>query len=287
VVSMTTKITAGRPMRKPTARSSDRVRTSGVPKGSSLTAWEACGQHGTMRYCLAFAVLALGLASRPAAAQPRPIHVYLNDLRLEGGELRGQTLTGVDVRFEDNGDIRIVARGYRITTETSGASPTATPSPAPTTAPTATTSSPQSGTPSPPATAPPAGTTPPAGQTPSIQGKRYFIAPTAQARVGAAQYDVEVFVNGVTIRKFHSKDPEPFIEITRWMRPGVLNTVRLVARKESGPRISTSAADVFELILGTGELQGGQLLLEPLQRYRRTAAEVSDFSTDMTIDLTP
>ena len=247
-----------------------------------------------MRYFVAFAVLALGVAAGPAFAQPRPLHIYLNDLRLEGGELRGQTLTGVDVRFEDNGDIRIVARGYRITADPPGATPTSTSPPAqhpvqalPSAAAQTTPALPATtGTPAPPLPATP----PPPAAAPSvapIQGKRYYMAPTPQTRLGAAQYDVEVFVNGVAIRKFHSKDPEPFVEITRWMRPGVLNTVRLVAHKEPGPRISASSTDVFELILGTGELQGGQLLLEPLQRYRRNAAEMSDYNTEMTIDLTP
>ena len=244
-----------------------------------------------MRSFFAFTFLALNvalsLAHGSALAQPRPLHIYLNDVRLEGGELRGQTLTGVDVRFEDNGDIRILARGYRVTADTPNGSP---PSALPPTQPPSPHPAATGTTVQPPAAPPPQAVAPSAAalaSTAPVQGKRYYIAPTPQARPGAAQYDVEVLVNGVAVRKFHSKDPEPFIEITRWMRPGVLNTIRLVAHKESGPRISASAADVFELILGTGELQGGQLLLEPLQRYRRNASEVSDFNTEMTIDLTP
>lgn len=253
-----------------------------------------------MRYFFIFAFLALNTAHGPALAQPRPVHIYLNDVRLEGGELRGQTLTGVDVRFEDNGDIRILARGYRVTADTAGGASTSTPSPAqpwvqanPSTAAQALSHSSATGTTTPPPATSPLPTAAPlaAAVAPtapaSVQGKRYYIAPTPQARPGAAQYDVEVFVNGMAVRKFHSKAPELYVEITRWMRPGVLNAIRLVAHKEPGPRISASSADTFELILGTGELQGGQLLLEPLQRYRRNAAEVSDFNTEMTIDLTP
>ncbi|HEX2574192.1 MAG TPA: hypothetical protein VH877_31890 [Polyangia bacterium] len=251
-----------------------------------------------MRYVFTFALLALIAAPARGLAQPRPIHVYLNDLRLEGGELRGQTLTGVDVRFDDNGDIRILARGYRITADSPGAVPTSVPpsaqphaQAAPPLAAQTTSSPPAAVAPVPPQAPPPPAAAAPSTPTPAsvapIQGKRYYIAPTPQTRPGAAQYDVEVFVNGMAVRKFRSKDPEPFLEITRWMRPGALNTIRLVAHKEPGPRLSTSSADVFELILGTGELQGGQLLLEPLQRYRRTAAEVNDFNTEMTIDLTP
>lgn len=246
-----------------------------------------------MRYFFVFAFLALNMTSGPALAQPRPLHVYLNDVRLEGGELRGQTLTGVEVRFEDNGDIRILARGYRVTADAPGGvttspPPSAQPSSHPP-ATTGTTAQPPAAQPPPaafPSVATPAPTAPAPGTT-AIQGKRYYIVPSPQTRPGAAQYDVEVFVNGVAVRKFHSKDPEPFLEITRWMRSGVLNTIRLVAHKEPGARISASSTDVFELILGTGELQSGQLLLEPLQRYRRNASEMSDFNTEMTIDLTP
>lgn len=202
------------------------------------------------------------------SAQARENSIFLNDLRLLGGELRGQTLTGVDVRFDENGDIHIIAKGYKV----------AVSSPSPSAA---------AKTPATPAASPAA--TPaqaaldPTG--PRLSGKRYYLVPSPQRHPGAAQYDVEVLVNGTFVTKFRSKDPEPYVEITRFMQDKFRNTIRLIARKEAGPRISESAEDVFELILGTGEPQSGRLELAPLQRYRRSAAENTDYATEMTLDL--
>ena len=176
--------------------------------------------------------------------------IYLNDVKLDGGELRGQLLSGVDVRFDENGDVRIIAKGYKITSDT------------------------------PPPTTRSVG----AQVTAAALAKRYFIATTPQQRTGAAQWDVDVFVNNTFIRKFRSKDPDPFVEISKYMKPGV-NAIHFSAKKESGERGSTSPTDTFELVIGSGDLSQGQLMLEPLAKYKRTAAEVGGYNTDITIEL--
>lgn len=207
-------------------------------------------------YRLAIAV-SVGLGLAGAAHAQRGMAVYLNDVRLDGGELRGQTLTGVDVRFDDNGDIRIIAKGYKITAE-SAAKP-ATPAPAQ--------NKPGTVTATAPATA-----------------RRYFIATQPQGRVGAAQYDIDVFINMVFVKRFRSKDPDPMLEITKFLHPGQ-NTIRFQARKEQGERISSSPTDAFELVIGDGEMNAGQLMLSRIASYKRTAAETAAFNTDMTLEL--
>src|SRR5438067_8323983 len=64
--------------------------------------------------------LALALCACPtAAALARTPSIFINDVRVDG--LRGQTLTGVDVVFDENGDIHITAKGYKVQVE--GAAP--------------------------------------------------------------------------------------------------------------------------------------------------------------------
>src|SRR5437773_7382155 len=63
---------------------------------------------------LAQRTLALLLAALgPGAAFARSPSVYINNVKVDG--LSGQTLTGVDVTFDANGDVRITAKGYKIT----------------------------------------------------------------------------------------------------------------------------------------------------------------------------
>src|SRR4051812_13597727 len=119
-------------------------------------------------------LLALCLCAAPALA--RPPAVYVNDVRVEG--LKNTTLTGVDVRFDENGDVRIVAKGYKIT----------------------------------PVEGDKASSGPP-----TSSGARHFYIATMQPRTGAAQWDVDVFVNKVFVHRFRSKDPEPVLEITRFL----------------------------------------------------------------------
>ena len=58
----------------------------------------------------------------------------------------------------------------------------------------------------------------------------------------------------------------------RYVKPGT-NSIHFQARKEAGERISASPADVFELMLGDGDLNKGQLMLNKTGSYRRSAAE--------------
>jgi hypothetical protein len=196
-----------------------------------------------MRSHLALALLAPLLAA-PAAA--RPITVWLNDVRLEGTDgLRGQTFTNVDVRFDEAGDLRIVAKGYKISQS-------------------------QPATPTGPATA-------------SAGAHRFWIA-SMQPRQGAAQWDIDVYINQTFIKKFRSKDAEPIFEITRFLKPGT-NTIHYKARKADGERVSASPTDYLELVVGDGEMRAGQVMLNRITSYRRTAAESGSFDNEATLEL--
>lgn len=190
------------------------------------------------------------LAASPAAwAQPRCTAIYLNGVKLEGGELRSQALTAVDVKFDAHGDLHITAHGYKVTAE------------------------------------PPAdGKSHAATTTPAPFKRRYYIA-GQQPHIGAAQWDMEISVDNQHIKRFRSRDPEPVFEITRFLKPGI-NVLHIRATKEPGARISTSPEDYFELVIGDGEMRAGQLVLHRIAGYRRTAAEVGSYQADITLEVT-
>jgi hypothetical protein len=181
----------------------------------------------------------LAVLCSPGTSSARTPSVFINDVRVDG--LRGQTLTGVDITFDENGDIRITAKGYKISVE--GAKSAA----------------------------------------PAAASQHVYIA-TQQppGREGAAQWDVDVYVNQVYVHRFRSKDSEPIFEVTKFLHVGE-NTVRFLPRKEAGERRSTTPNDFFELVIGDGEQRAGQIMLNRITSYRRTAAETTAADEETTI----
>jgi hypothetical protein len=191
-------------------------------------------------------------------------NVFVNDVKVDG--LSNQTFRNVDVVFDENGDVRIIARGYKISTVESDPKPEKPAAPS--------TSTPSST----PSTAQP---TPGATQG----GHRFYIA-TMQppGRTGTAQWDIDVYINQTFVRKFRSKDPEPVFEISRFLKPGP-NVVHFTAKKEEGERLSTSPNDFFELVIGDGEMRAGQVMMNRITSYKRTAAEVGGFNSETTLNV--
>src|SRR5438128_2322433 len=105
--------------------------------------------------------------------------------------MKGQTFSDAEVRFDESGDIYITAKGYKVSAVE--------------------------------ANPPQAAAAPPAAH-------RFYIA-TVQPRPGATQWDIEVYINKVYVKRFRSRDPEPVTEITRYLHPGE-NVVHFQARKE-------------------------------------------------------
>ena len=117
-------------------------------------------------------------------------------------------------------------------------------------------------------------------------GEHHFYIATMQpgGRTGMAQWDIDVYINQTFVKKFRSKDPEPISDITRFLKPGA-NVIHFTAKKEDGERLSASPNDFFELVVGDGEMRAGQVMLNRITSYRRTAAETGQFNSETTVNL--
>jgi hypothetical protein len=182
----------------------------------------------------------------------RPVqagNVFINDEKIEA-LAKEVVLKNVDVRIDTKGNVFIAAKGVKVTT-TKGDADTRDAAP------------------------------PPDGQV----TRRYYLV-TMQNRTGATQYKVDLFVNGKWTKQVHSKNPQDIAELTRYLKPGK-NTIHLVATKDyaGGPRISSSPADYYDVVIGEGQESSGRILLEKkLVEFRRTADETDNRQAAYTIE---
>ena len=188
---------------------------------------------------LLLALVALA-ASTPALARD----VYLNGVKLDASvRIESLTLPACEVQFDERGDVRITAKGFKVDVK-----PAASGADAP--APAATLS------------------------------KRYWLV-SKQPRKGQAQYEVDVFINGKFVKKVRTQDDPVILDVTKHVRPGP-NQVTLVATKTMGDkRLSSSPTDTLEVILGEGVAAGGTVsITRTVVNYVRTAQETRNFSDD-------
>jgi hypothetical protein len=174
--------------------------------------------------------------------------VYVNDQKIEA-LAKEVVLKNVDVRIDVKGNVFITAKGIKVTTDKGKSSP-------------------------------------PDKATGGDVTKRYWMV-TMQNRVGATQYKVDLFLNQKWLKQVHSKNRQEFFELTRYLKAGT-NTVHLVATKDygGGPRISSSVADYYDVIIGEGsESQGRIMLTKKLVEFRRTAEETDNRQAAYSIEV--
>ncbi len=193
--------------------------------------------------CVVLAV-SLAVVLWPIEASART--VFLNGVKLDANvTIQPQTFKDCDVRFDDKGDIHIVAKGYKVAV---------------------------SGNP---------GTSPPASRP--AAGPRGFWLITKQTQRGAVQYDVDVFINGTHVKKVQSIDEPIVVDVTKYVRLNAVNTVRLVATKNvAGGRSSASPDETMEILLGAGTAGGGTVTVDQVHvSFKRNASEVQNISEEL------
>jgi hypothetical protein len=214
---------------------------------------------------LAFAAIALWFVAMPAQAA-----VFLNGVNIDG--LTNQKIDGVTVVIDGKGDVYLTAANIKVqqvdvapATKPVVSPPAAPPSP-----------------PSPPAAAPAttAAVATPTGLAPT---KRYYLAAEHNGP-GMAQYDIDVFINSVWVRRLLHSEGQVVLEITAQLKQGK-NVVHFSAQKRVvGERKSSSPLHTMTVHVGEGHGTGGQVTIDDVQvEYARTAAELQNFEDDRTL----
>jgi hypothetical protein len=188
----------------------------------------------------------LAVALLSFAALPAAASVFLNGVNIDG--VVGQTFENCSVTIDEKGNILITAKGYEV--QTSSPKP---PTPAP------------SATPVEPVT------------------KRYFLV-TEQPITGMAQYDVDVFINSVWVKRVSSDEPQVILEVTKHMHKGK-NSVHMTATKNlKDGRKSTTPQHTFTIHVGEGNVGGNNVMIDnSLLEYTRTAADLQNHDDEYSI----
>lgn len=172
--------------------------------------------------------------------------VFLNGVNIDG--VVNQKFEGVTVVIDDKGNVMISAKGYEVqAVQPKPATPVA-----------------------------------PADMGPVT--KRYFMVSETSAP-GMAQYDIDVFVNSVWIKRVSSNDPQAVLEISRHLKKGK-NSVHFTATKVvNDVRKSASPAHFVKIYIGEGNMGGNNVMIDnPLLEYKRDASETQNDASEFTIE---
>jgi hypothetical protein len=198
-----------------------------------------------MRSLLPLFVLVAALAPAGPAGAVAKGSVFLNGVNIDG--VTNQKFENVTVVIDEKGNILILAKGYEVQ------------------------SAPTTPKPTPPAAAGPV-------------SKRYFLVSETSAP-GLAQYDIDVFVNSVWIKRVSSSDAQAVTEITRHLRRGK-NSVHFTATKVlADARKSASPQHYVKIYIGEGNMGGNNVMIDnPLLEYRRDASEMQNFADEYAVE---
>lgn len=177
-------------------------------------------------------------------ATPATAAVFLNGVNIDG--VTGQTFENCTVTIDDKGNVLIVARGYEV--QTQAPKPKATPTTTPT----------------------------------EPVSKRYFLV-TEQPVPGMAQYDIDVFINAVWVKRLSSDEPQVVLEVSKYLHKGK-NQVHFTATKSKDARKSTTPQHTFVVHVGEGNMGGNNVMIDnEIIAYTRTAAELANFDDDFVV----
>jgi hypothetical protein len=173
--------------------------------------------------------------------------VFLNGVNIDG--VINQKFDNVTVVIDDKGNVLIQAKGYEV----------------------------QAAKPATPAT--------PAADAGPVT-KRYFLV-SEIAGPGMAQYDIDIFVNSVWIKRVSSNDPQgqAVSEISRHLKKGK-NTIHFTATKiTTEQRKSASPQHYVKVYIGEGNMGGNNVMIDnALVEYKRDASETQNFADEFVVE---
>ena len=189
--------------------------------------------------------------------------VYLNGIRAD--VLPVMSMENVTVRFDAQGNIWVDAPTYRVRVST-GDAPAAVP-PASTYP---ATTAPVVVPPAPVVYRPEPSALPTARPRPTVASGSWWLVTEDNDSVG---HDVEVMVNGVSVRHVRSGESQIILDLGAWLQPGN-NTITLNAAPGG------YAGGAFMVYVGKGRADDGTVRLEaPDIRYARRAVDLAAGAT--------
>lgn len=171
--------------------------------------------------------------------------LYINGVRVDG--LSNVKLQNVDVEIDAQGDVRVTAKGYEVNIGSTSAKTTNTTA------------------------------------TAAAKNKTRYVLTMNES--GDAQWDVDVFLNGVYVRRFSTGQSPAPIDVTKLMKIGD-NSLRFHAVKQEGTIRSLQPGDLIQLTLdGDQALVNGRHELTHIYSYKRTAAETGMFDESVSVSV--
>ncbi len=188
---------------------------------------------------------ALALVFVHTAASAKGPSVFLNGVNIDG--VTNQSFDNVKVEIDGKGNVLITAKGYEVQ---------------------------KVGT---------KGPSSPAATTAAPVTRRYFLVSETTVP-GAPQYEIDIFINSVWVKRISHKEAQNVVEVTKHLRQGK-NTVHFSATKVmKDGRTSTSPTHALKILLGEGNMGGNNVMIDnALIEYERTAAETKNFTDEFTI----
>jgi hypothetical protein len=191
--------------------------------------------------------------------------IFLNGVNIDG--LRGQSFERCrTVKIDDRGDVHLDCPAYQVEqAPTTPAQPAAAP---------AQTAAAVQGTA--PAAVPAAAT---AGLS-----KHYWLV-TEQSEKGAAQYELDLWINSKWVRKFKAGEDQVVLDVTKFLQPGANKFIFASVKKIEGTRRSASPSAYIKAIVGEGESGGNNVMIDNvLLEVKRTAAELDNKNEEFTVN---
>lgn len=158
--------------------------------------------------------------------------------------LTNQTFEKVTVKLDDKGNVQIDAPGYAIKKVSMQDN------------------------------APPAAT--------GVITQQYFLV-TEQNPPGAAEYEIDLFLNGKFLRTIRPGDEQLVKDITRELKPGQNKVIAQARKKYENPNSpkSQSRSHVMRVIIGEGRTTKDQVTIDKqVMTFTRTAADTNDVTQE-------
>jgi len=166
---------------------------------------------------------ALAALSALLSAAPVEASVFLNGVNIDG--VAGQKFENCTVEIDAQGNVHIKAKGYQVKQvgpNSGGAAPAV---------------------------------------TSGVRARRYWIV-TEKNFPGMTQYDVDIFINSVWVRRITSEEEQVVFEVSKYVKPG-RNTIHFTSTKNYGAtRKSHSPHHYFKIILGEGNVGGDNEMID-------------------------